>query len=160
MLTRRRARKWVCWIGIGVGGAAALLWLLSCFVMIEWETTMDSVTLGQGAIRNDWRAQQGRTPGVRFTWWLRSPWAMTWVPHYDRQFGQSVIPLWIPIAIGLYAAYRSLPERGRAGTCPACSHDLSGAPRVEVRKEHVRCTECGAICEREVAPEKEPGKGT
>jgi hypothetical protein len=136
-----------------------LLILFSCFAEIEWTQSTMTVNLRHAAIDSFWGYRgpgvPPRTSGVSvqsaFGWWL------TIVPLYDRT-SAAVFPLWIPLAIGLFAAYRLLPESGKTGLCPTCSHDLNGAPRVEVRKEHVRCTECGTICEREVAPDKEAGQ--
>jgi hypothetical protein len=95
-----------------------------------------------------------QTSGIR-AYRRMNAWVPCIIPRFDGA-SSFALPLWIPIAIGLFAAYRLLPESIRPGRCPTCAHDLSGSPKVEVQKEHVRCAECGTVCEREVSNEKPP----
>lgn len=146
MITRRRARRWLCWLGVGVGSLAAAGMLFSCFAEIQWTMRAESITLRHMGIDANW-ANVARFPGVQVRA-ATGPWTFTILPWHDR-FSGWALPLWAPLLLGAFAGYRLLPDAEKPGRCPTCAHDLGGAPRVEVQKEHVRCTECGTVCQRE-----------
>lgn len=130
MLTRRRVRTWLPWIGLSVGIAAFSVMLLTCFVSIRWADRRGMMTFSGGAIIADWPYFPNRDAGVTTT--PRS--SFWWLPYYATQYGQGgriVFPLWIPILIGLYCAYRLLPEGYARGRCQKCGYDLQGVPECD-----------------------------
>lgn len=160
MLTRRRIRKWLCWTGIAVGVLALAGLVFTLFGSFSWRSPSRAVMIAAGGMRVEWEFNAGGQTGTAVNWGSGAG-LFHWLPQCSAahsvvsgtgrswEAGQLVIPFWFPVAIGLFCVYRMLPESGRSGRCPGCSFNLEGAPEVDVRKVHVRCTECGLVSERE-----------
>src|SRR4051812_35662866 len=123
MITRARARRAALWCGLGGGAAAALLYLLSLAVTIQRVAGGERVQIGSGALVGS-HASQGIPLG-----WSVSSVSSGWyfLPRWRDQPGSVdwiVLPLWVPLALGLLCGYFLLPKDPAPGHCPACGFDL------------------------------------
>jgi hypothetical protein len=176
MITRRAVHRGLAWAGLVVGAAALLVYVLDLFCAFGLDTQNWTVYLGRGAVSIQWefppQYQASPTaPGVMLAVPRQSQgWiyeragsrAWRWLPHWanpetaTRNTGFSpglfVIPLWIPMILGLWAGYSllpaGLPARGKP-RCPRCRFDLAGAPAVDVKHVQVQCPECGKLSQRD-----------
>jgi hypothetical protein len=175
MLTRRLIDRGVLWTGIGLGALGLLGYLLSPFVAIGIDKRDRVVEFGNGAFSAQWGIRYalpapGGPPVIASArgWFAEAPgpFGWRWLPRCtDPNYSQAgkgpgvfAVPYWVPLGLGLLAAYVLLPAGAKPRDeprCPSCRFDLGGAPPIEVRRVHVQCPECGTISERE-EPTKPP----
>lgn len=104
------------------------------------------VSLSGGAIVSYWDVDVPNPSGLNIM--ARPPnIEFRWLPYYagpqsaTMQSGRLVFPLWILVLIGLFCAYRLLPEGYGKGRCAKCGYDLKGVP---LEDSGMKCPECGA----------------
>lgn len=141
MLTRQKVRRKACWVGVAVGAVCLLALIVSLFGQLTLGTQTGLVQLGRGSfavywdfypslgldVSRDWRV----LPSVR-----EAPAVATGGAYSPGWF---VLPLWLPVVLGLWCAYLLLPERAPRHKCD-CGYDLTG---IRPRDGKRTCPECG-----------------
>lgn len=167
MITRGHVRRGLRRGGLVVGAAGLLGYLFSLAGAVTISMQNREFTLGGGAVQAKWSIWSAPVPGVappvppRFAvsfesgrrWW----WAPLWVQPYEKvyNYGTLVVPLWMPVLLGLVCGYLSLPEGFGPGRCKRCGYDVRALPAVGGR---MTCPECGlASGAPDVAAAKERG---
>ena len=150
MLTKRQVRRAVTYTGLVLGAIGLLTLILSLFGALEIASPARrrTITIGHGAIRYESSLASfpipnsgPASPTVRF-----SSNAFPWFIWPSAKQGMHiVIPWWILLALGLYSAYRLLPDDHAPNLCPKCRFDLSSTPPLPDKPTHTRCPECARI---------------
>ncbi len=160
MLTRAKVRHALTWCGITVGAGAAAGYLFCLFGSLTCLAGTYMLAVGDGDLIFKWKivpmpgVAGGPPPAPNTSISIRRPdgqdWA--WLPRWTAPVaglgvvpfpGTLTIPLWIPLGIGLFSAYRRLPPGAAPGRCPKCDYNLRGVPKAADGSR--RCPECGTI---------------
>jgi hypothetical protein len=159
MLTRASVRRALTWSGALVGAAACLAYIFCFFGTLTLRVGERMLALGQGSLVYRWKivamptSPSGSTPTPdKKGLFLRGPgtdewsWLPRWSePHWGQATvpfpGSTVIPLWMPVLLGLCCAYKLLPVGHRRGHCAKCDYDLRGVPSAADGSR--TCPECG-----------------
>src|SRR5262245_20974321 len=163
MISRAQVRRLLIRVGLGVGAAGVLIYLMSFVGWLAYGDAYRDISFGRGGIIVTWSGQQrgtqvaptgGGAPTfvpsavhvgfqVYQAQWVWLP-RLTY-PQRDYPWGELVIPAWVMIGVGLLCVYRLLPPGGAPGMCPQCGFDLTKTPRMADAPERVRCPECGRV---------------
>ena len=146
-------RRAACWMAVGAGAAAVIGYVVCLVHPIAVCSPRRMLRLGPGALEVYWQPGPGfvafpgalagiEQPGWRVWLALQEPMLApsngVWP---SPAMGRFVLPLWIPLLLGLWCGYWLLPERGQRDRCIKCGYDLMGVPAKGGKRI---CPECGA----------------
>ena len=153
MVTRGQVRRWLRWGGLVAGAAAALGYVFSLIGEVTLRLGEREWIVGGGAMRTRWDIRPPpagpvsppptpRPSGVYFASGVRWWWSPYWRESDAgaRVPGTMIVPLWLPLLLGLVCGYFTLSAGFGPGRCARCGYDLRG---VRAAGGRTACPECG-----------------